>query len=103
MPGEAPARGKLDLATHDGEVRVHVSCVFPAPIRAMSAIRPAVQVILGQRERFDNWDNLALIAAGAVCIVFRNRWVNLGVLAVLLLWMMSAISGYQLAPGGVRH
>lgn len=103
LPEEVPRGETIDLAAHYDKVRVYFFALFLAPILVMSTLRPAIQVWLGQRERFDNWDNVALIAAVVVCIVFRNRWVNLVVLAGLVLWMLSAISGYELAPTGMRH
>jgi len=103
LPEEVPRGETLDLGAHYDKVRVYFFALFLAPILVMSTLRPAIQVWLGQRERFDNWDNVALIAAGAVCIAFKNRWVNLVVLAGLVLWMLSAISGYELAPTGMRH
>ena len=103
LPEEVPAEGTLDLGAHYDKVRVYFLALFLAPILVMSTLRPAIQFWLGQRERFDNWDNLILVAAGVACMVFRNRWVNLVVLAGLALWMLVGISGYALAPTGVRQ
>jgi hypothetical protein len=103
LPEEVPAKGRLDLGAHYDKVRVYFLALFIAPILVMSTLRPAIQVWLGQRETFGNWDNVILIAAAGVCMAVKNRWVNLVVLAGLALWMLSAISGYALAPTGVRH
>jgi general stress protein CsbA len=35
----------------------------------------------------------------AACAVTRNRWINIGLMTVLLLWMVSMISGYRLMAG----
>ena len=103
LPEEVPAEGKLDLGAHYDRVRVYFLALFLAPILVMSTLRPAIQFWLGQRDTFGNWDNLVLIVAGVVCMVFRNRWVNLAVLTGLVVWMAIGISGYALEPTGVRQ
>ncbi|HYF34309.1 MAG TPA: hypothetical protein VD994_03375 [Prosthecobacter sp.] len=103
LPEEVPPGERLDLGAHYDKVRVYFLALFLAPILVMSTLRPAIQFWLGQRDNFGNWDNLVLIVAGVACMVFRNRWVNLVVLAGLAVWMLVGISGYALEPAGVRQ
>ncbi|MBX7248925.1 MAG: hypothetical protein K1X35_07710, partial [Caulobacteraceae bacterium] len=58
--------------------------------------RSVLRVLADPSRPFDSWDNLAIVVAGIVCMVVKNRWVNIGVMAALLVWMVSQISGYQL-------
>jgi len=103
LPEDIPEDETFDLGAHYDKVRIYFFALFLAPILVMSTLRPAIQYWLGQRDTFGNWDNLVLIAAGVVCMVFRNRWLNLAVLTALVIWMASQISFYELAPTGVRQ
>ncbi len=103
LPEDVPEDRTLDLGAHYDRVRIYFFSLFLAPILVMSTLRPAIEFWLGRRDSFGNWDNLVLVGAGALCMAVKNRWVNLAVLAGLVLWMAVGISGYALAPTGVRQ
>lgn len=86
----------VDLAAHWEKVRVYVFALFLTPIALISTLRPLIRSFTERGYSFDSWDNVAIIAAGIVCMVVKNRWVNIAVMTVLLVWMVSQISGYQL-------
>lgn len=96
LPEDAPRGETVDLAAHWEKVRVYVLALFLAPIALISTGRSVLRVLADPSRPFDSWDNLAIVVAGIVCMVVKNRWVNIGVMAALLVWMVSQISGYQL-------
>lgn len=99
LPDEAPEDRTTDLGAHFDRHRVYFFSLYALPIIITGVVKPLVQMALGQLDRFDNWPNLIIVGVMAVCIVTRNRWVNIGLMTVLLLWMVSMISGYRLMTG----
>lgn len=100
LPENPPEKGEVDLLAHFEKVRVYFFAVFAMPFLVPGTLVPLVRLALGQIEGFGNWENLGVIAALALCMAVRNRWVNIVTLSGVLIWVLSLIQGYELAAGG---
>lgn len=100
LPDEAPRGEVTDLGAHFDRQRVTFFSLYALPIVIMGIARPLLEWAQGTLDDpWGNWPNAMIVAAMALCMVVRNRWVNIAVLSALLLFVVSVISQYRLTGG----
>ena len=101
LPEEAPEGRTTDLGAHYERMRLYFLAMFAATWVIQGVVKPLVRIVLGSGERFDGWDNAGVVAILAACMAVRNRWVQIVLMAGLVVWVLGTISGYRIGPSGV--